>query len=60
MSIMQVLLSREGLSPEGSVEVSEDTLAVIESSDVEADVVETDIEAVSEANEEATEVEQGV
>ena len=60
MSIMQVLLSREGLSPDGSVEVSEDTLAAIESSDVEADVVETDIEAVAVANEEATEVEQGV
>ena len=60
MSIMQVLLSREGLSTDGSVEVSEDTLAAIESSDVEADVVETDIEAVAEANEEATEVEQGV
>ena len=60
MSIMQVLLSREGLSPEGSVVVSEDTLAAVEASDVEADVVETDIEAVAEANEEATEVEQGV
>ena len=60
MSIMQVLLSREGLSTDGSVVVSEDTLAAVEASDVEADVVETDIEAVAEANEEATEVEQGV
>ena len=60
MSIMQVLLSREGLSPDGSVEVSEDTLAVIESSDVEADAVESDIEAVTEANEEAAEVEEAV
>ena len=60
MSIMQVLLSREGLSPDGSVEVSEDTLAAIESSDVEADAVESDIEAVTEANEEAAEVEEAV
>ena len=63
MSMMQVLLSREGLIPdgdqiEGSVEVSEDTLAAVEASDVEADVVETDIEAVAEANEEATEVDR--
>ena len=54
MSIMQVLLSREGLSPEGSVVVSEDTLAAVEASDVEADVVETHIGAVAEANEEET------
>ena len=60
MSIMQVLLSREGLSPDGSVEVSEDTLAAIESSDVEADAVESGIEAVTEANEEAAEVEEAV
>jgi len=65
MSLMQTMLSREGLEADVAangtpVEVSEDTLAVVEASDAQEDVLVEDIAAVDAANEEATEVEEAV
>ena len=59
------MLSREGLEADVAangtpVEVSEDTLAVVEASDAQEDVLVEDIAAVDAANEEATEVEEAV